>query len=72
MRRKDVAQGILTFLIGLSIFVDDLHDFVPGTEFLQWMPDFEPVIILGFQFHHLYVGIIIMPIGLAMAMKIDE
>jgi hypothetical protein len=72
VQRKGVAQGILTFLIGLSIFIDDLHDFVPGTEFLQWMPDFEPVIILGFQFHHLYVGILIMLIGLAIAMKRDE
>ncbi len=72
MRKNSVALGILTFLIGLSIFVDDLRDFVPGTEFLHWMPDFEPFIFLGFHFHHLYIGILIMLIGLVHAMKHDE
>jgi len=72
MRRRSIAQGFLTFLIGLAIFVDDLHDFVAGTEFLHWMPDFEPFIFLGFHFHHLYIGILIMLIGLVQAMKHDE
>lgn len=67
--KKSIPQGVLTFLVGLAIFVDDLHDFVPGTEFLQWLPDFEPVIFLGFHFHHLYVGILIMLIGIALAIK---
>jgi hypothetical protein len=52
------------FIIGLAIFVDDLHDFVPGTEWLHWMPDFQPVFIFGFHLHHLYVGALILLIGL--------
>jgi hypothetical protein len=71
--KTGVAGGILTFLIGLAIFVDDLHDFVAGTEFLHWLPDFEPpIIIAGFQLHHLYLGIIIMLIGLYIAVKYDN
>jgi hypothetical protein len=67
--KRSIPQGVLTFLVGLAIFVDDLHDFVAGTEFLHWLPDFNPVIIAGFQFHHLYLGILIMLIGIAQAMK---
>ena len=72
MGKKGVAAGVLTFIVGLVIFVDDLHDFVAGTEFLHWLPDFDPYIIFGFQLHHLYIGILIMLIGLAVAMKYDE
>jgi len=70
--KAGIAAGILTFLVGLAIFVDDLHDFVAGTEFLHWLPDFDPVIIAGFQFHHLYVGIIIMLVGLYIAARSDN
>ncbi len=56
--------GLLMFVIGLGIFVDDLHDFVPGTEWLHWMPDFTPVVIGGFHLEHLYIGILIMVIGI--------
>jgi hypothetical protein len=70
--KQGVAAGGLTFLVGLVLFVDDLHDFVAGTEFLHFLPDFDPYIILGFQLHHLYIGILIMLIGLAIAMKYDE
>ncbi|MHA2352221.1 MAG: hypothetical protein ACXABX_03790 [Candidatus Thorarchaeota archaeon] len=46
---------------------------MPGTEFLQWIPGAsDPFIIGGFQFHHLYLGIILMIVGLAIAMKYDE
>ena len=72
MGKKGVAVGVLTFLIGLVLFVDDLHDFVAGTDFLHFLPDFDPYIIAGFQLHHLYLGIVIMLIGLAIAMKYDE
>lgn len=72
MGKAGIAAGILTFLVGLAIFVDDLHDFVAGTEFLHWLPDFDPVIIAGFQFHHLYVGIIIMLVGLYIAARSDN
>lgn len=72
MGKQGVAAGVLTFIVGLVIFVDDLHDFVAGTEFLHWLPDFDPYIIFGFQLHHLYIGILIMLIGLAVAMKYDE
>ena len=72
MGKKGVAVGVVTFLLGLLIFVDDLHDFVAGTELLNWLPVFDPVIIAGFQFHHLYVGIIIMLVGLYIAAKFDE
>jgi hypothetical protein len=70
--KKGVAVGILTVIIGLLIFIDDLHDFVAGTEFLHFLPDFDPYIIGGFQIHHLYIGAIIMLIGLIIAMKYDE
>ncbi len=72
MGKKGVAVGILTVIIGLLIFIDDLHDFVAGTEFLHFLPDFDPYIIGGFQIHHLYIGAIIMLIGLIIAMKYDE
>jgi hypothetical protein len=70
--KKGVAAGVLAFIVGLVLVVDDLHDFVAGTEFLHFLPDFDPYIILGFQLHHLYIGIVIMLIGLAIAMKYDE
>jgi len=70
--KKGVAVGVLTFLLGLVILVDDLHDFIPGTDFLHFLPDFDPYIIAGFQFHHLYLGIIIMLIGLYIAAKYDN
>ena len=72
MGKTGVAAGVITFLLGLLIFIDDLHDFVPGTDFLHFLPDFDPYIIGGFQFHHLYLGIIIMLIGLYIAAKYDE
>ncbi|UCE09563.1 MAG: hypothetical protein JSW61_11405 [Candidatus Thorarchaeota archaeon] len=56
--------GLLMFIIGLAIFVDDLHDFVPGTEWLHWLPEFQPIIILGFHLEHLYIGAGILLIGL--------
>ncbi len=61
-----LAAGI-ALLIGLLIFVDDLHDFVPGTEWLHWLPEFTPVYIGDFHFDHLYVGAIIILIGLIIA-----
>jgi len=70
--KQGVAVGVLTFIIGLVIFIDDLHDFVAGTEFLHFLPNFDPYIIAGFQFHHLYLGIIIMLVGLYIAVKYDE
>jgi hypothetical protein len=72
MGKKGVGVGVLTFLVGLVLVIDDLHDFVAGTEFLHFLPDFDPYIIFGFQLHHLYIGILIMLIGLAIAMKYDE
>ena len=72
MGKKGVAVGVLTFLIGLLVFVDDLHDFVAGTDFLHFLPDFDPYIIGGFQLHHLYIGALVMLIGLAIAVKYDE
>ena len=72
MGKKGVAVGVLTFLVGLLLVIDDLHDFVAGTDFLHFLPDFDPYIILGFQLHHLYIGAIIILIGLAIAMKYDE
>ena len=73
MGKTGVAGGVLVFIAGLAVFLDDLHDFVPGTEFLQWIPGAsDPIIIGGFHFHHLYLGIILMLVGLAIAMKYDE
>ena len=72
MGKQGVAAGVLTFIVGLAIFVDDLHDFVAGTEFLHWLPDFDPIIIAGFQLHHLYLGALIMLIGVVVAMRYDE
>ncbi len=72
MGKKGVAVGVLTFIIGLAIFIDDLHDFVEGTDFLHWLPNFDPVIIAEFQFHHLYLGALIMLVGLIIAAKYDE
>ncbi|MBN2231170.1 MAG: hypothetical protein JW779_16415 [Candidatus Thorarchaeota archaeon] len=72
MGKKGVAMGVLTFLIGLILVMDDLHDFVPGTEFLHFLPDFDPYLIAGFQLHHLYIGVLIALIGLYIATKYDE
>jgi hypothetical protein len=72
MGKQGVAAGILTFLIGLVLFVDDLHDFVQGTDFLHFLPDFDPYLIFGFQLHHLYLGVLIMLIGLVVAVKYDD
>lgn len=69
MGKKGVAVGVLSFLIGLVLFVDDLHDFVAGTEFLHFLPDFDPYLIAGFQLHHLYIGALIMLIGLIISIK---
>lgn len=51
-------------IIGILIFVDDLQDFVPGTEFLHWLPDFNPVYIGDFHFEHLYLGAIFILFGI--------
>ena len=72
MGKPGVAVGVVTFLLGLLITIDDLHDFVPGTDFLHFLPDFDPYIIGGFQLHHLYLGIVIMLVGLYIAAKYDE
>ncbi|MHA1949798.1 MAG: hypothetical protein ACXAAO_15260 [Candidatus Thorarchaeota archaeon] len=72
MGKQGVAAGVLTFLVGLLLVVDDLHDFVPGTDFLHFLPDFDPYFIMGFQLHHLYLGALIMIIGLAIAMRSDD
>ena len=69
MGKKGVIVGILTFILGLVILVDDLHDFVPGTDFLHFLPDFDPYFIGVFQLHHLYIGALIMLIGLVIAAK---
>jgi hypothetical protein len=70
--KTGVAGGVLVFLVGLALVIDDLHDFVAGTDFLHFLPDFDPYIIMGFQLHHLYIGALIMIIGLAIAAKYDE
>ena len=72
MGKKGVAIGALAFILGLVIVVDDLHDFVAGTDFLHFLPDFDPYLIAGFQLHHLYIGALIMVIGLALAVKYDN
>ncbi|MFW9768046.1 MAG: hypothetical protein ACFFF9_13805 [Candidatus Thorarchaeota archaeon] len=72
MGRSGVAAGVLTFLVGLVLVVDDLHDFVSVPDFFHFLPDFDPYIIMGFHLHHLYLGIVIMLIGLYVAMKYDE
>ncbi len=72
MGKKGVAAGVLTFLVGLVLVIDDLHDFVPGTDFLHFLPDFDPYWIGTFQLHHLYIGILLILLGLAIAMKYDE
>lgn len=69
MGKKGVAVGIISFIFGLTILVDDLHDFVAGTDFLHFLPDFDPYLIAGFQLHHLYIGALIMLIGLVIAAK---
>ncbi|MHA2045578.1 MAG: hypothetical protein ACW99G_12340 [Candidatus Thorarchaeota archaeon] len=58
MGKQGVAAGVLTF--------------VPGTDFLHFLPDFDPYFIMGFQLHHLYLGALIMIIGLAIAMRSDD
>ncbi len=72
MGKRGVGFGVVAFILGLVLFADDLHDFVAGTEFLHFLPDFDPYIIGGFQLHHLYIGALIMLIGLVIATKYDE
>ncbi len=59
-----LAFGVLLFIIGAVIFLDDLHEFVPGTEWLHWLPDFQPIVISGFHLEHLYIGALLALIGL--------
>ncbi|MFQ5831450.1 MAG: hypothetical protein ACE5H4_01970 [Candidatus Thorarchaeota archaeon] len=59
-----LAAGALMFIIGAAIFLDDLHHFVPGTEWLHWLPDFQPIVISGFHLDHLYLGALLALIGL--------
>jgi hypothetical protein len=59
-----LAVGALMLIIGAAIFVDDLHDFVPGTDWLHWLPEFPPLIIGTFHLEHLYIGALIMLVGL--------
>ncbi|MHA1905023.1 MAG: hypothetical protein ACXADL_11630 [Candidatus Thorarchaeota archaeon] len=54
-------------IVGILIFVDDLHDFVAVPEWLHWLPDFAPIIVFGFHFEHLYIGAILILIALIMA-----
>ena len=72
MGKKGVAVGVLAFILGLVILVDDLHDFAAGADFLHFLPDFDPYLIGGFQLHHLYIGALIMLIGLAIAAKYND
>jgi hypothetical protein len=72
MGKKGVVVGVRIILLGLVLFVDDLHDFVAGTDFLHFLPDFDPYLIGGFQLHHLYIGALIMLIGLAISVKYDN
>jgi len=72
MGKAGVAAGVLAFIFGLILLVDDLHDFVAGTDFLHILPDFDPYIIGGYQLHHLYIGALIMLIGLVIAAKYRE
>ncbi|MHA1936787.1 MAG: hypothetical protein ACXABV_00630 [Candidatus Thorarchaeota archaeon] len=72
MKEISKIPGAILFVIGLAIFVDDLHDFVPGTEWLHWMPDFNPIIIGGFHLEHLYIGALIMLIGLIMMARSSD
>ncbi|MHA1638510.1 MAG: hypothetical protein ACTSUO_06240 [Candidatus Thorarchaeota archaeon] len=67
IRKAWFLVASIGIIIGLLIFLDDLHDFVPGTEWLHWMPDFSPVYIGDFHFEHLYVGAIFVLIGLIVA-----
>ncbi len=69
MGKRGVASGVLVLLFGLLLVIDDLHDFVAGTDFLHFLPDFDPYFIMGFQLHHLYIGALIMIIGLVIAAK---
>ncbi len=69
MGKKGLVVGILAFLIGLVLFVDDLHDFVAGIDFLHFLPDFDPYLLAGFQLHHLYIGALIMLVGLIISIK---
>ncbi len=72
MGKKGVAAGILAFIFGLALVIDDLHDFVAGTDFLHFLPDFDPYLIGGFQLHHLYIGALIMLIGLVISVKYND
>nr|KXH77561.1 MAG: hypothetical protein AM324_00285 [Candidatus Thorarchaeota archaeon SMTZ1-83] len=54
-----LAAGALILIIGAAIFVDDLHDFVAGTDWLHWLPEFPPIMIGTFHLEHLYIGALI-------------
>ena len=72
MVSKGTAVGAIVFIIGLLIFLDDLHDFVPGTGMFHWLPDFTPIFIFGFHLEHLYIGALLMLFGLLYAIKYKE
>jgi len=59
-----LAAGALILIIGAAIFVDDLHDFFPGTDWLHWLPEFPSILIGTFHLEHLYIGALIMLVGL--------
>ena len=72
MVSKGTAIGAAVFIIGLLIFFDDLHDFIPGTEMFHWLPDFNPIFIFDFHLEHLYIGALLMLVGLLVAIKYKE
>ncbi|MFW9909085.1 MAG: hypothetical protein ACFFEF_10950 [Candidatus Thorarchaeota archaeon] len=65
--RGRLIAAVLLFIVGLVVFLDDLHDFIPGFAWLHWMPEFNPIIIFGFHLQHLYIGGLIMLIALILA-----
>ncbi len=72
MVSKGTIIGVIIFIVGLLIFVDDLHDFIPGTDMFHWLPDFTPIIIFGWHLEHLYIGAILLLLGLLIAIKYRE
>lgn len=49
---------VMSLALGLALILDDLPDFVPGTDQFKWIPDWPySVFFFGIQIHHLFVGV---------------
>lgn len=55
----------ISIAFSVALILDDLHDFVPGTDQFQWLPGSPfSFFINGIHIHHLYVGVALLALSI--------